>query len=175
VPHKAWLLCDKLFHRSCFTERRLPEGRIYEDNATVYQLLYEADQIAECDEMLYYYFQNEDSTVNQTFRRKHLDWLLVPEEMIAYFEKHADTVLLEKANKMYLSALEDMCRKVSANLDDPQLEKELKKKLRDQYERERKKYSITIKTHPGLYEILFPRYSKCYWTSQGILKKFARR
>ena len=175
VPHKAWLLCDKLFHRDCFAEVRLPVGRIYEDNATVYKLLYEANRIAECDEVLYFYFQNENSTVNQSFRRKHLDWLLVPEEMIAYFDEHGDAPMVDRANRMYLSSLEDMYRKVAENLKDLQLEKELRDKLRRQYDRERKRYPITIKTHPGVYEILFPRYSRCYWTARGILTKFTRR
>lgn len=175
IHGKAWLLWDKLFHRDCFAETRLPEGRIYEDNATVYKLLYEAEKIAECDEALYYYFQNGDSTVNQAFCRKHLDWLLVPEEMIVYFEKRGDSVMLDKANRMYLASLEDLYRKARKNLEDSQLEKELKGKLRGQYRRERKKYPITIKTHPGLFEILHPCYSRCYWISRVIQKKLTRR
>ena len=175
VPHKAWLLCDKLFHRDCFATCRLPIGRIYEDNATVYKLLYEADRIAECDEVLYFYFRNEGSTVNQTFRKKHLDWLLVPEEMIAYFEEHGDAQLADKTNRMYMNSLEEMYRKVKAHLNDPQLEKELREKLCCQYRRERQKYSITIKSHPGLFEILYPGYSQCYWTGKGIISKLMRR
>lgn len=175
VPHKAWLLWDKLFHRDCFAETRLPEGRIYEDNATVYKLLYEAVRIAECNEVLYYYFQNGDSTVNQAFRRKHLDWLLVPEEMILYFTEQKDERMTDKANRMYLSALEDMYGKVKRYLKDPKLEKELKKKLRAQYNREREKYPITIQSHPGLYEILFPGCTWCYWTGKGICNKLRRR
>lgn len=175
VPHKAWLLWDKLFHRDCFVQVRLPEGRIYEDNATVYKLLYEADRIAECDKVLYFYFQNETGTVNQPFRRKHLDWLLVPEEMIAYFSKLGDSVLLDKANRIYLNSLEDLYGKVRKDLKDPLLERELKDKLRSQYRREREKYPITIQSHPGLYEILFPGCTWCYWTGKGICNKLRRR
>ena len=175
IPNKVWLLCDKLFHRSCFAQIRLPEGRINEDNATVYRILYEAESVAECDEILYYYYQNPDSTVNQMFRRKNLDWLLVPQEMIAYFTEHEDPLLTDKCNRMYLSALEDMFRKVHENLDDPDVERELKKKLRLQYRHEKKRYPMTIRTHPGIFEILFPAYSYCYWTVAGVLKKFAKR
>ena len=175
IPNKAWLLCDKLFHRDCFAQVRMPEGRINEDNAIVYKILYECDRIAECDEALYYYFQNVTGTVNQPFRRKHLDWLLVPEEMIVYFTEKKDDRMADKANRMYLSALEDMYGKVKRHLNDPKLEKELKEKLRAQYNREREKYPITVQSHPRLYEILFPGYTWCYWTLQGILKKFARR
>lgn len=175
IKRKAWHLWDKLFHRDCFASIRMPEGRINEDNAVVYKILYEAETVVHCDEVLYYYFQNESSTVNQPFHRKHLDWLLVPKEMIDYFTEHNDPLLIDKANRMYLSALEDMCRKVRTHLDDPQLEKELRQTLRRQYEHEKKRYPITIRSHPGLYEILFPRYAEAYWTFQGIRNKFSKR
>lgn len=175
VTNKAWLLWDKLFHRDCFANLRMPEGRINEDNAIVYKILYEADVVAECDEILYYYFQNETSTVNQPFKRKHLDWLLVPQEMITYFTEKEDAVMIDKANRMYLSALEDMYRKVRDNLDDPRLLRELKEKLRVQYQHEKKRYPINIRTHPMLYAILFPGYTRCYWTLQGIRHKLLKR
>ena len=175
IPNKAWILCDKLFHRSCFAHRRLPEGRIYEDNAVVYQILYEAETIAECDDILYYYFQNQSGTVNQAFRPKHLDWLLVPQEMIEYFTAHGDALLIDKSRRMYLGSLEDMYRKVHTHLKDPALEQELKQKLRLQYEHEKKRYPITVRTHPGLYEILFPTYARLYWTAKAILSKLSKR
>lgn len=175
VTNKAWLLWDKLFSRSCFDSYRMPEGRINEDNAVVYKILYEAETIAECDDVLYYYFQNQTSTVNQTFRRKHLDWLLVPQEMIGYFTAHNDTLLIDKSNRMYLSALEDMYRKVHSSLSDSKLEQELKQQLQRQYEHEKKRYPITIRTHPGLFEILRPGYARFYWTIQGLLNKLSKR
>lgn len=175
VDKKPWVLWDKIFHRSCFENIRMPEGRIYEDNAIVYKILYEADKIVDCNAPFYYYFQNPDSTVNQKFQRKHLDWLLVPQEMIKYFTKKQDDILLDKANKMYLYALEDMYRKVHMELNDIDLEQRIKKELLEQYKKEKQRYSITIKTHPGLYEILHPIYSDCYWTVQGIINKVKRR
>ena len=174
IPNRVWILCDKLFRRECFEHIRMPEGRINEDNATVYKVLYEARQVAFCDEILYYYFFNETSTVNQAFRRKHLDWLLVPEEMIRYFTEKQDAVLVDRCRKMYLSALEDMFRKVKANLNDPALEWELKGKLRTLYRQEKKRYPITIRTHPGVVEILYPKYAYLYWTARGILEKFKK-
>lgn len=174
IPNRVWLLWDKLFRRECFEGIRMPVGRINEDNATVYKVLYEADRVAFCDVPLYFYFFNESSTVNQAFRKKHLDWLLVPEEMIRYFTEKQDAVLVDRCRKMYLSALEDMFRKVKANLNDPALEWELKGKLRTLYRQEKKRYPITIRTHPGVVEILYPKYAYLYWTARGILEKFKK-
>ncbi len=163
IANNAWILCDKLFHRDCFATVRMPEGRINEDNAIVYKLLYEANTVVCTEEPLYYYFQNAESTVNQAFRVKHLDWLLVPEEMIVYFTEKGDKVLLDKANRMYLTELASMLRKVKTHLQDKAIERELLRKLRRQYRLEKKKYPITMKTHPQVLELLYPRLTWCYW------------
>lgn len=172
VDKKPWILCDKIFHRSCFDRVRMPEGRIYEDNSVVYKLLYEARCVVDCSAVLYYYYQNENSTMNQSFRLKHLDWLKVLEEMVPYFEEKKDTVLIDKMNRSYLFALTDLYQKVKQHLNEPSVLAELKVKLKGQYLQEKKRYPITIKTHPHVMEILYPGYAKCYWTVQGILSRF---
>ncbi len=172
VDKKPWVLWDKIFHRDCFRDLRFPEGRIYEDNAVVYRTLYEAETIADCDAKLYYYFFNESSTVNQSFKLKHLDWLKVMEEMIPYFKEKQDQILIDKLNKSYLFALADLYQKVKNHLHEPAALFELKAKLKKQYSQEKEKYAITIKTHPNVVEILRPTYAKCYWTVQGVLSRF---
>ena len=174
VDKKPWVLWDKIFHRDCFKNLRFPEGRIYEDNAVVYRAIYEADRIADCDATLYYYFFNESSTVNQNFKLKHLDWLKVLEEMIPYFEQKQDAILVDKLNRSYLFSLADLYQKVFQHLDEPTVLAELKYKLKKQYTHEKKKYPITIKTHPNVVEILRPTYAKCYWTVQGLLSRFKK-
>ncbi len=172
IDKKPWILCDKIFHCSCFRSIRMPVGRIYEDNSVVYRLLYEADMIADCDCTLYFYYQNENSTVNQSFKLKHLDWLKVLEEMIPYFEEKQDAVLVDKINRSYFFALADLYHKVKQHLDEPVVLAELKSKLQKQYRHEKQRYPITIQTHPNVVEILRPTYAKCYWTAQGVLSRF---
>ena len=174
VDKKPWVLWDKIFHRDCFQNIRFPEGRIYEDNAVVYRMIYEAETLADCDAKLYYYFFNEGSTVNQSFKLKHLDWLKVLEEMIPYFEEKQDQVLVDKLNKSYLFALTDLYQKVRTHLNEPTALAELREKLQKQYAQEKKKYPITVKTHPNVTEILHPAYAKLYWTVQGIVSRFKK-
>ncbi len=174
IKCNAWVLCDKLFKKECWDNVRLPVGRINEDNATVYKILYECETVVATDSVLYYYFENQNSTVLQSFKKKHLDWLLVPEEMIEYFTQKGDEALIAKSNKMYLSALEDMLKKVRTYLNDKDIEKELYQKLKKQYKSEKQKYPITVKTHPSLFEVLYPKRMKIYWTYKGILNKFKR-
>ena len=174
IPCGVWLLWDKLFKKECWDNVRLPVGRINEDNATVYKILYECETVVITDDVLYYYFENQNSTVLQKFQKKHLDWLLVPQEMIEYFTEKGDEALVAKANKMYLSALADMLQKVRIHLNDKETEKDLYQRLKAQYKSEKKKYPITVKTHPTLFETLYPKRMKFYWTVKGILNKFKR-
>ncbi len=174
IPCGVWILCDKLFKKECWDNVRLPVGRINEDNATVYKILYQCETVVATDAVLYYYFENQNSTVLQSFKPKHLDWLLVPQEMIEYFTKHNDQILVDKCNKMYLSSLEDMLKKVRTYLNDKDIERELYLKLKNQYKSEKKKYPITVKTHPSLFEALYPKRMQIYWTFKGALNKFKR-
>lgn len=175
IKNKPWILCDKIFHRSCFLSVRMPTGRIYEDNSVVYRLLYEAETIADCDDILYYYYcRNESSTMNQRFKLKNLDWLKVLEEMILYFEEKQDDILVDKLNRSYLFSLTDLHGKVKKHLNEPTVLAELRAKLKKQYLHEKQRYPITIKTHPNVMEILRPGHAKCYWTIQGILSHFKK-
>ena len=168
---KSWLLWDKIYKRSCFDVIRLPEGRINEDNATVYKILYNTEKVADCDDVLYYYYTNESSTVNQKFKLKHLDYLLVLEEMIDFFTNHHEPELLDWANKSYLYSLADMYRKVHENCSEPSVEAELKRKLLAQYKQEKEKYPINMETYPSVIEVLKPTYAKLYWQSKALKQK----
>lgn len=175
IPIKPWVLWDKVFHKSCFLNLRFPVGRVCEDNAVVFRALYEAKCVAICDACLYFFFSNPNSTFRQGFQLNRLDWLKVLEEMIVYFEEKQDVILVDKLNRSYLFALADLYNKVKQYLDEPSVLAELRFKLQKQYHCEKKRYPINIKTHPGVYEILFPWYSRCYWTARGILTKLTGR
>lgn len=172
--NKSWLLWDKLYRRNCFENIRLPNGRIYEDNATVYKIIYGSDKIVDCNDELYYYYTNDDSTVNQKFNLKHLDWLLVLEEMILFFEKNNEKELFNWANKSYLNSLADLYIKVCQYCPDKNIENELKIQLRNQYKIEKNKYEISIKTYPHIIEVLKPNFSKMYWIFKRLTNYFRK-
>lgn len=174
IPIKPWVLWDKIFHRSCFETLRFPVGRVCEDNAVVFRALYEAKCVVICDACLYFFYSNPDSTFRQGFRLNRLDWLKVLEEMIPYFEDKKDAVLIDKLNRSYLFALADLYQKVKQNLNEPAVLDELKSKLKVHYHHEKKRYPITIKTHPNVVQILRPGYAKAYWTTQGLLSRFKK-
>lgn len=168
---KGWILCDKIFKRECFTGIRMPVGRINEDNAVVYKMIYNAKKVVDCNNVLYYYFMRQNSTVNETFSLKHLDWLTVLEEMIEFFTYKKEQELLEWANISYINSLADCYKKVRNNCPDKAAEYELKRKLKVQYKIMRKYCEISLRTYPGVYEELFPFKSVCYWNLCRIKNK----
>ncbi len=57
----AW---NKLYRRSLFDTIRYPEGKVFEDIATTYRLIYAANRIAFIREFLYYYVNRKNSISN---------------------------------------------------------------------------------------------------------------
>ena len=173
--NRCWILCDKLFKRKCFNSIRLPEGRIHEDNATVYKLLYDAEKVVINDSILYYYYENPNSTMNESYSLKRLDWLLVLEEMIPFFVNHNEKELLDWANRFYLKSLYDSYMSLKKYYPGSFQLKNIKKKLIKQYQFEKQRYTLNIKTHPYLINEIHPHYSRWYWTYIGIKNKFSKR
>ncbi|MBR6244787.1 glycosyltransferase family 2 protein [bacterium] len=68
-----WVVWGKLIKKSILTHDPLPEGRIYEDNATVCKWLVEAKYISIANSKLYFYFSNPEGTTRQKFSLKKLD------------------------------------------------------------------------------------------------------
>ena len=171
---KCWVLCDKLFHKSCFAQIRMPAGRVYEDNAVIYQILYEADLVADCDHMLYFHTENPSSTTHAAFGKKNMDWILVLEEMIDYFHDKPETEINDYLNKRYFRELEQYYLKAES-ISDAALCDQLKRKLKKQYLHEKKRYAISIKTDPALYNIIYPGYAGIYWKSKTLINKLLKR
>lgn len=58
----AW---NKMYKRNLFEDVKFPVGRKMEDLGTTYKLLLKAERIAYSTEVLYYYFQREDSILHK--------------------------------------------------------------------------------------------------------------
>lgn len=67
--------CNKLYSRSAWEGIRFPEGRYYEDLATLHRLSQKVSKIVETDEVSYnYLFFRAKSTMNTFSTRHFIDW-----------------------------------------------------------------------------------------------------
>lgn len=89
----AWC---KIYHRSLFeTGIRYPFGLIYEDLPTTYLLFLNADKVAFCNRIIYFYLLRKNSLEGQPFNKRKLDSAL---QIIESIQSHADElVIVEKA------------------------------------------------------------------------------
>lgn len=102
VKFDTWPVC-KLYHRSIFDSGiRYPEGKIFEDFAITYLLLFESDKVAYCNRATYFYLLRDNSTEGEKFSEKKMDGAL---EVLHSFEEHKD--LLQPIIRSY------QCRMVS--------------------------------------------------------------
>lgn len=102
VKFDTWPVC-KLYHKSVFsTGIRYPVGKIFEDFAITYLLLFQSDKVAYCNKVVYFYLLRANSTEGAKFSEKKMDGAL---EVLDSFSKHMD--LIEPIKKSY------QCRMVS--------------------------------------------------------------
>ena len=80
--------CGKMFPSKAFAEIRFPEGRIYEDFATLYKVYNLCDTFFVSDIALYYYFMRRNSITKKTFTNKNLDILIVYKEIEQFIREN---------------------------------------------------------------------------------------
>lgn len=66
--------CDKLFHRSLWSDCRFPHGKIYEDIAVMYKPALRANCVAIVGKPLYNYYRHNNSITKSAFTRKLFEY-----------------------------------------------------------------------------------------------------
>lgn len=95
--------CVKLYHKSLFDEIRFPKGLLFEDDYTVYQLLFKSNKVAYSNRITYYYLLRSDSIEGATFSKKKMDSAL--EVLRSLEDEHWDLIsqVLPAYRSRYLS------------------------------------------------------------------------
>lgn len=151
----AW---NKLYKRELFDQIRYPVGRIHEDEATTYRLIYQTKKVVVLDQALYGYFTAEESITRNRFNKKRLDWEWAVAGRMQFLAEQGENTLLQSTRKAYLDgciALYFQCKKHL--LESVTEQKDLKKKIRAAYSAFRKEGGYPLRTVIG-YQLflLFP-------------------
>lgn len=91
--------CAKLYPRRYFQNVRFPVGRIHEDEAVTYRLLYRANTVAVLDERLYYYRKVTGSIMNSSFSPRRYDGVLALTEREDFYRQQGEKVLLAATSR----------------------------------------------------------------------------
>lgn len=95
----------KLYHKNCFSDIRYPVGKIHEDAATSFRLLFAEKKIAVSDAALYYYFQNPEGTTKSPWSLKRLDAIDAVKAQISFFKEAGYKKAYEHATIGYASVI----------------------------------------------------------------------
>lgn len=110
----------KMFKKELFDNIYFPEGKAYEDVATLYKVIDKAKKIVYKNEKLYYYLVGREGSTTSTFSEKK-----IKDSMEAYYSQYKfliqkyDTIknfIYTEYIKSYTSALEKMCLNKYLNL-----------------------------------------------------------
>ena len=82
----AW---NKIYKREIIGNTRFPQGRVYEDVATIYKFIYNADKVGYLSKPYYYYVKRKGSIVTSGFNCKsRYDCFVGYIERLNFAEKH---------------------------------------------------------------------------------------
>ena len=80
---------NKIYKRKVIGDIRFPKGRVYEDVATIYKFIYNADRVGYLAKGYYYYIKRKGSTISTSFNSKsRYDCFVGYIERLDFAEKH---------------------------------------------------------------------------------------
>lgn len=112
----AW---GKLFHKSLFEEIRFPVGRIHEDEATIYKVIYQSKNVVVTRKVIYYYYVANESICRSSFTEKRMDSLEALYEKYLFFCQKKEENLAQYALVEYLDriiAWYILCEEMNGNI-----------------------------------------------------------
>lgn len=98
--------CGKLFAKKLFADIRYPSGKIYEDLARTYRLLWNADKTVYCSEQLYYYYQHSNSIMNKKYDIQNMDRISASAELMKWLQERTDKLTLAAETRFFVSNIQ---------------------------------------------------------------------
>lgn len=104
IPNISFIAVNKLYRHSLFEREGIifPSGRVYEDMATTYKLLYDAKKVVVIESALYFYRIRSNSIMTTTFtKKKCIDKETALTECIDFFIYNKECELTELSLNAY--------------------------------------------------------------------------
>lgn len=112
------LVTNKLYRKELFKEVRFPVNRIIDDEFIMYKLTYNSKKIISTPDIMYGYFQSEESIMRATYKEKRVhDTLDVYDEVYEFFKDKGNDELIEKILIRYLGYGIELTQKTSKSRD----------------------------------------------------------
>lgn len=122
---------NKLYKSEILKKIKYPKGKIHEDVAVIYEILYFSKSMTITDAKLYYYYENNNSIMRQEYNRNRLDILDVLDNAYNKFKDRGEIKIANNILNDYLDTLLEQYKNVSIYLCKEK--KDVKKELRRRY------------------------------------------
>lgn len=169
--------CGKMYNKKCFENIRYPEGKLWEDLATTYKLLFSVPYCSVINEALYFYYNNEDGVVKRSWSPQRLDEFEAYETQLKFFKQAEYKDIFDTLQLTYIKAISYsyfMLRKSSISQKEKKYyEKLLSRKMRIALNGYGGK--LKFKENIGIYETAYPQGINMYWYIKGLLNKLRNR
>lgn len=96
---------NKLYKKELLENIRFPEGRIHEDEAVTYRLLYKAKKIMYIKNSYYFYLERKGSIMASTFNKKRFQLFDAYIERLKFYEENNEKELYKKVIFLYMHML----------------------------------------------------------------------
>ena len=117
----------KMYKRNVFDNVRFPEGsNYYEDDATMYRLVANADSVAIGGESKYFYTLRDDSLIHRSFNENNLKMIEVFEKRCAFIEKEYPELSVYARSDILMAVNHCIIKMCDERLFDHPVIKELK-------------------------------------------------
>ncbi len=105
--------CTKLFKRELFDDVFFPDGKVYEDVATIYKIIHKANKIVCTSKKLYYYLYGREGAITSSFSEKKIfDSLEAYHSQYKFLSENYKEIkpyINVTWAKMFTSAMEKIC------------------------------------------------------------------
>lgn len=165
----AW---NKLYKKSIFNNIRYPKGKIHEDVAVIYKIMYYSNKIAITDSELYFYFSAPESIMRSEFSEKRLDALDVIKDSYKFFIENNEKSYAYFILRDYLDTILEFYKQ-SYLLKKEKLEirKEIRKELRKEYKKTYKKIILNPNTNISMkFKYVIYRFLPCIYVLVSKIK-----
>lgn len=150
----AW---GKLYKKQCFSEVRYPVGKLHEDEYITYRVLFSNEAISVTEEILYYYFQNDEGIMQTTWDIRRLDGIWAFKEQLDFFVKYNYKKATYCAADCYVDYLVYALTQLQASKTHEEAIRLMRKELRNVVRKYGKHLEMLEENGTLVYKVAYPR------------------
>lgn len=169
-------MCAKMYSTNIFKTVRFPDGKIYEDVAIWYKILFSQEQLSLVKDELYYYFYNPNSTVHSSWTPRRMAQIDVWDEQLKFFLDYGDSLLIKSAFERHSFVYQHQCDEIKLSTAIPENEKkQYEKDIIKRWKSILRNNKVQLKEaglYSRLYDLLHPKLAWLRWTAIGLFNKF---